>query len=68
MAEMTNQPTARPTRKLQYTALVGALTWALTLGVGYLLGMPELPVELAAGVPILAGTLAGYVVRERKED
>jgi uncharacterized membrane protein YjjB (DUF3815 family) len=64
--DTVNQPTAAPTRKMQYTAVVGVLAWGITTALGRYFGA-DIPADLGAAIPILAGTLAGYVVRERAD-
>lgn len=63
--ELVDQPTARPTRKVQYTAVAGAITWAITAAVGHFFPEAPIPPELTLGIPVAAATLAGYLVRAR---
>lgn len=62
MPTLIDQPTPAPTRKVQFAALAGAITWALTAGLARLLG--EIPADLATAIPVAAATLAGYAFRD----
>ena len=67
MAELRNQATARPTRKVTATWIAGLVTAIVASAVDY--AYPALWAEhgpsIAAGVTAIVVGAAGYITRER---
>jgi hypothetical protein len=67
MAELINQPSPKPTRKVSAAGIAGALTAALIAGVNYQWPGVGDQIGPLAGPAITAAVafLAGYFARER---
>lgn len=60
---LRNQPSAQPTRKLQFSGGVGVVVWFIIL-IASSQGI-ELPPEVVAGLTTVLSFGAGYLVKER---
>lgn len=64
MSELINQPSRKPTRKIELAAAVGAPLSAAVYALLYMSGI-EIPEVIAAPMGALLAALVGYWVRER---
>lgn len=78
MTELKDQPTARPTRKVQAQAITGALVAGVIVILNWLVPgfpahlfmqsvEPAILVGVTGGLSVLSGLVAGYCFRDRDE-